>query len=190
MRSADRTTWPKRVLAACVVVSVCLIIGTGCAAGQHDVAVRSEFMQYDKVAIWPPEVQGQSEGGLQRLHEELFLPRWMEAFPRQSVIERRDIRVALGEQELLPGRMDDQTRAQIRRLLGVKGVVFPNYSVTEWCQLHIKVLDTETGQVVAAITRKREVKDESVNRAADALIADSIRDLRDAAGRPGDAAAK
>lgn len=154
----------------------------GCLPDRRDVAVRPEFRQYDKVAIWPPDMQGREQGGLVRLHEELFLPRWMAAFPDQSVIERRDIRVALGEQEILPGRIDDETRAKIRRLTGVKGIVFPNYSISDWCQLHIKVLDTETGQIAAAITRRRHAgKNQSVDAVADVLIDMAICDLRDTA---------
>jgi hypothetical protein len=173
------------------LLAVCLaVLGVlGCQTDARDVNVRPVFNTYDKVAIWPPEmsrVTGQGEGGLVRLHEELFLPRWMSAFPSQSVVERRDLGVAIGEQELLPERMKAETRAKLREIYGVKAIVFPNYSVMEWCQLHIKVIDTETGEDVAAITRKLDLgKKQSVNRAADALIERAIHDLRAEAARAG-----
>jgi hypothetical protein len=175
-------------------VSLLVVAGlsvlAGCAPNLSDVAVRPEFKTIDKVAIWPTQ-KPDAEGGLVRLYEELFIPRWMAAFPKQEVFERRDTRVPIGEQDILPSRLDDETRAEIRRLHGVKGIIFPNYSVTDWCQVHIKVIDTATGEIVASITRRRKLeKDRSANALADELIRCAVADLAHASLSPPQKAAE
>lgn len=118
-----------------------VMLEAGCVAPitWRDTVVRPAFAKYDKVAIW---------SRLERGQEELFIPLYMEAFPNQAVVERRDLETIIGEQDILPDRLDGSSRAKIRRILGVKAIVFPNYSGS---QLSIKVIDTETGEIVACV---------------------------------------
>ena len=90
-------------------------------------------------------------GQLDRTQEELFTPLYMKAFPHQALVERRDLEQVIGEQDLAPERMKDETRANVRRILGVTAIVFPNYTEEKPGQLSIKVVDTESGEIVAAI---------------------------------------
>lgn len=158
----------------------------GCA-DRADVAVRREFLGYDKVAIWPRYEN--AEGGLYRQHEELFLPLYMKAFPEHQIVERRDMQVLLGEQDILPERLDPELRAKARRIFGVKAFVFPNYTF-DARQFAIKVVDTETGYITASLLVSRSADDkDSVNNVAEKLIRKAMRELSEAA-RSGDPPAK
>lgn len=172
---------------SCVVglVFALSVASAGCAH-RADVAVRPEFIGYDKVAIWPRYEAAASDGGLQRVHEELFLPLYMQAFPQHRIVERRDLQVVLGEQDILPERLDPKLRAEVRRVYGVKAFVFPNYT-PELAQLAIKVIDTETGEIVASSVTKQtsDSEDASRHEVAEALIREAIRELHRAAAQAG-----
>ncbi|MEP0845899.1 MAG: hypothetical protein HRF50_03650 [Phycisphaerae bacterium] len=170
------------------LAGLALILTAGPAGCAHraDVAVRPEFIGYDKVAIWPRYEAAASDGGLQRVHEELFLPLYMQAFPQHRIVERRDLQVVLGEQDFLPERLDPKLRAEVRRVYGVKAFVFPNYT-PELAQLAIKVIDTETGEIVASSVTKQtsDSEDASRHEVAEALIREAIREPHRAAAQAG-----
>lgn len=137
MRSPCRAGWAAQVsliFALALAVSGCAMTGP--------VAVRPEFRTYKKIAIFPQ---------LSRTQEELFIPLYMAAFPDQTLVERRDLLPILGEQDMLPERMNDETRAKIRRIFGVEIIVYPSYTAGCPSQLAVKAIDTETGAIVAAI---------------------------------------
>jgi len=114
----------------------------GCSKMHVESVARSSFRIKGRVAIL---------GQLTRVQEELFTPLYMKAFAHQALVERRDIDRIIGEQDLSPDRLREETRAKIRRILGVTAIVYPNYTETNPGQLSIKVIDTETGEIVAAI---------------------------------------
>lgn len=122
-------------LSATVAFIVCLL-QVGCAT--VDVASTSQFKSYDRVAIWT---------NLDRTDEELFVPLYMNAFPSQTLVERRDVQAVIGEQGILPDRLDEATRARIRKILGVKAIVYPTATATQFA---VKVIDTETGAIAAS----------------------------------------
>ncbi len=159
-----------------------LVVASAGCAHRADVAVRPEFVGYDKVAIWPRFEADVGDGGLQRVHEELFLPLYMQAFPQHRIYDRRDLQVVLGEQDILPERLDPKLRAEVRRIHGVKAFVFPNYT-PQLAQLAIKVIDTETGEIVASSVTKRssDSDKESLDTVAERLIREAIRELHRAA---------
>jgi len=125
------------MLSATLILSAA---SAGCAT-HADVCVRPQYHDYQKVAIW---------ARLDRTAEELFIPLYMDAFPRQALVERRDLETVLDEQDILPERLDEQTRAKIRQVFGVEAIVFPNYTPA-MRQLAVKAIDTETGEIVAAL---------------------------------------
>lgn len=180
-RYALRGRTPQTAGVLALAFAAAMVVGCG---GDADVAVRPEFNHYDKVAIWPRFPTGQTEGGLERLHEELFLPRYMRAFPQQRLVERRDLKTVIGEQDLLPERLNDETRARIRQIFGVKGLVFPNYTQGPTCQLAIKVIDTETGEIAAALVERKNVGRDGVPP-TDELIRQAIDRLARAARAAG-----
>lgn len=147
---------------------------TGCLDRMEDtVAVRPVFKTYDRVAII---------SRLERDREDVFIPLYMKAFPDQSLVERRDVADILGEQDILPDRLDDATRAKLRKILGVKAIVFPNFSAGSKSQLALKIIDTETGEIAASTTVSgKDYWDGSgtsfkklVSRAIDVLKADLL----------------
>jgi len=127
----------------CSVVLLPMLLSglVGCSM-TTDVSVKPVFNTYDKIAIWTR---------LSRTQEELFIPLYMKEFPKQSLVERRDLEEIITEQDILPDRLDDKTRAEIRRIYGVKAIVFPNYTAGCPNQLSVKGIDTETGEIVAAV---------------------------------------
>lgn len=142
---------------ALVLLVAALLAGTAGCATTADVAVGPRFSTYRKVSIWP-SFGGADPGGLQRSHEELFLPLYMDAFPQQALVERRDLQSIIGEQDILPERLDPESRAKIRRILGVEGIVFPNYTPGYTPQLAVKVIDTETGVITASLLVQQRAK--------------------------------
>ncbi|MCP4707716.1 MAG: hypothetical protein GY869_03750 [Planctomycetes bacterium] len=133
-------SWTKYFLIG-LFFAVLLSLG-GCVVpmANSDVGMRLVFDTYDKVAIW---------GSLSRQDEEEFIPLWMSSFPKQTLVERRDLESIMGEQDILPERLDNATRAEIRRILGVKGLIYPSFSTSD--QFSVKVIDTETGEIVASV---------------------------------------
>jgi hypothetical protein len=126
-----------------LVLAAAASLPAGCAGGAGsaavEVAATRQFDAYDRVAIW---------ANLNRQDEELFIPLYMNAFPSQTLVERRDVEAILGEQDILPDRLDESTRARLRRILGVKALVYPSATTG---QVAIKVVDTETGAISASV---------------------------------------
>ena len=97
--------------ALCLTMIVQMI--AGCITST-EVAVRPTFSYYDRVAIW---------ANLSRSQEELFIPLYMKAFPHHTLVDRRDIQLIVGREEMMPDQLDEATREQIRRDLGVEAIV-------------------------------------------------------------------
>lgn len=173
--------FPRTSLLPAALVLIASLVGCG---ANVDVSVRPIFNGYEKVAIWPDQ---QTELGLQRIYEEVLLPRYMNAFPKQSIIDRRDLDPILGEQEFLPDRLDDETRAKIREIKGVEAIVAPNYTAGPPSQLAVKVIDTETGENAAACVVLEDGKrgDESERAVAIKLIRQAVAALETASQRTG-----
>src|SRR4051812_2084487 len=95
------------------IASLALVIAlAGCRSSSRgiEVDVRDEFLTYDRVALW---------SSLNRETEDYFIPLYMQAFPTQTLVERRDVSAIIGEQDILPERLDEATRAKLRKILGV-----------------------------------------------------------------------
>lgn len=131
---------PLVALAACVLV--------GCSMHVESVS-RQSFSLKGRVAIL---------GQLSRDQMELFIPLYMKAFPHQALVERQDLVTVIREQDLPQRRLRPETHAKLRRILGVTAIVYPNYTPKDPGQLSIKVIDTESGEIVAAILVTREVE--------------------------------
>jgi hypothetical protein len=142
-RSEEARSVRQQIINLSIVGLMIWMVG-GCATSV-EVATREPFYTYNRVAM---------VSNLSRQQEELFIPIYMKAFPHQSVVERRDLAAVVGEQDLLPERLDEQTRAKLKQLLGVEALVVPSFTPkTEQgrSQLSLKVVDTESGEVTAAV---------------------------------------
>jgi hypothetical protein len=124
------------------IASLALVIAlAGCRSSSRgiEVDVRDEFLTYDRVALW---------SSLNRETEDYFIPLYMQAFPTQTLVERRDVSAIIGEQDILPERLDEATRAKLRKILGVKAIVYPRAFKEGFA---IKVIQTETGAISASV---------------------------------------
>jgi len=130
------------------VFALLIVIASGvglgaCSNTDIEATARPSIGAYNRVAIWT---------NLSRSLEEYFLPVYMRTFPNQTLVERRDLTEVLSEQDLLPDRLDPAKRAELRRVYGVEAIVYPNLSGERASrQLSLKVIDTVTGEIVAAV---------------------------------------
>lgn len=112
----------------------------GCASTPKDpIVVRQEFKAYDKVAI---------SARMTREDEDYFIPLYMAAFPRQHIVDGRDLATAVGNPHLLPEQFDVGVRENLRKNFGVKAVLFPNLSANH---LAIKAIDTTSGEITMSV---------------------------------------
>lgn len=123
---------------------ILLVFGTtGCSNTLTESDSRLRFASYRRVAVL---------SRLERAEEEYFIPKYMQAFPNQTLVERRDLAEVLTEQDLLVDRIDPEKRVALHRLFGVDGIVYPNFTESNRInQFAVKIVDTLTGEIVAAV---------------------------------------
>src|SRR2546421_711741 len=92
-----------------LVNAAALLVGCRSSTRGIEVDVRDDFLTYDRIALCST---------LNRETEDFFIPLYMQAFPTQTLVERRDVSTVTGEQDLLPERLDEATRAKLRKILG------------------------------------------------------------------------
>lgn len=134
-----------------IMVAVLAAIITDCCGIQTTASVKPILAVYEKTAIiW----KGNDESFL----ETLFLSFWMETFPNQIIVERKDISKVISERDLLKWRLRETTRARLQRILKVDAIVIAHFliekrriSVEESnSNLTIKIIDTKTGEISAS----------------------------------------
>jgi len=127
-------------LTVAILLFVIATVAAGCQTSTPgvEVNVRDDFLTYDRIAL---------VSTLNRETEDFFIPLYMNAFPSQTLVERRDVNAIIGEQDLLPERLNEETRAKLRRILGVKAIVYPRSFKEGFA---IKVIQTETGAIAAS----------------------------------------
>lgn len=143
------------------------------------VTVKPGFSRYRKVAlIW--------QNGGTDIYETFFLTNWMDSFPNQTLIERKEISKIIREQDLLPGRLNNRTRARIREVLGVDALIlvifygeFRRYLLpSRIVDLSIKVVDTETGVItVSAVSQGKHGSIDSKIVEAIKIIESKTKDI-------------
>ena len=163
---ARKNTPMVLVVAVAAVAAAGLYLSPGCAT-YTEAAGRIEFLNYQRVAI---------VSNLERRHEEYFIPMYMQEFPHQQLVERRDLQSVFDEQDLAPDRLNPATRARLREVWGVQAIVYPSITDGTFNQLSLKVIDTETGQIMAAVMVTRRdgwlgppTEQQMMRRAIDAL---------------------
>jgi len=115
----------------------------GCSTTHAEATARSPYAGYQKVAI---------VNQLSREQEEYFIPKYMQAFPTQSLVERRDLNTVIDENEKFPDKLPPEKLAKLAAF-GVEAIIYPHFTeVTDTSdQFSIKVIDTHTGEIVAAV---------------------------------------
>jgi len=96
--------------------------------------------------------------GLTPEQEQIFMASYLRAFPLPIVtfVERYRLKDIIGEQDLLQGRLDDSTRAKIRRILGVEALIMCTYYDDDAVaaggkKLRIRIVDSETGAIIGSV---------------------------------------
>ena len=127
-----------------------LTIPTGCAPRPSIQALftRPELLSRGRLAVL----------GLTPEQEQIFMASYTRAFPSPVItfVERNRLKDILGEQDLLQGRLDDATRAKIRRILGVEALIMCSYYDGEAVKtgskkLRIRIVDSETGVILGSV---------------------------------------
>src|SRR4030042_1475939 len=92
--------------------------------------------------------------GLTPEQEQIFMAHYIKAFPAQLItfVERSRLQEIIGEQDLLQGRLDDNTRAKIKRLLGVEALIMCTYYDGSGApgikKLRVRIVGSETGALI------------------------------------------
>jgi hypothetical protein len=96
--------------------------------------------------------------GLTPEQEQIFMASYTKAFPGQIItfVERYRLKDIIGEQDLLQGRLDENTRAKIKRILGVEALIMCSYYDDDaggagGKKLRIRIVDSETGAIIGSV---------------------------------------
>ncbi len=95
--------------------------------------------------------------GLTPEQEQMLMARYTKTFSVQMVtfVERYRLKDIIGEQDLLNGRLDGETRARMKRILGVEALVMCTYYASDTdgsgMKLRIRIVDSETGAIIGSV---------------------------------------
>jgi hypothetical protein len=95
--------------------------------------------------------------GLTPEQEQIFMAAYTKAFPGQAItfVERNRLYDILDEQDLLEGRLNEQTRARIKQIFGVEALIMCTYSdattPTSGTKLRVRIVNSETGAIVGSV---------------------------------------
>lgn len=95
--------------------------------------------------------------GLTPEQEQILMACYTKTFTGQMItfVERKRLQDILGEQDLLKGRLNDSTRAEIKRILGVEALILCEYydETAEGTgkKLRIRIVDSETGAIIGSV---------------------------------------
>jgi hypothetical protein len=159
-----------KVIAACFL----MFFMSGCSyhIREQGVFARPALLKYKRLAVL----------GLSAEHEQMFMATYIDTFPAQPVtfVERGRLKDIISEQDLLPGRLDESKRAQVRRIFGVEALILANCNLGYYDQsVRIRVVDTETGEITASSMVKTDMDFFSVTYPSDEeLIRRAVLALR------------
>ena len=127
-----------------------LAILPGCGQGRSSVQAlftRPELLSRGRLAVL----------GLTAEQEQMLMACYTKTFSVQIItfVERNRLQDIIGEQDLRKGRLDDETRAKIRRIFGVEALIMCEYydSTTGGSgkKLRIRIVDSETGAILGSV---------------------------------------
>jgi hypothetical protein len=140
----------RRLRFSVVLAIAGLAVLAGCARKPNVQALftRPELLSRGRLAVL----------GLTPEQEQIFMASYVRAFPGQIItfVERNRLKDILGEQDLLKGRLDDNTRAKIKRILGVEALIMCTYYDDEGAamggkKLRVRIVDSETGAILGSV---------------------------------------
>ena len=122
----------------------------GCGQGRSSTQAlftRPELLSRGRLAVL----------GLTPEQEQLLMARYTKTFSVQMVtfVERNRLGDLIGEQDLLAGRLNVDTRAKIKRILGVEALIMCAYYDATTSRggkkLRIRIVDSETGAIIGSV---------------------------------------
>jgi hypothetical protein len=150
------------------LIVVCLTILTGCQRKMQALFTKPKLSECGRLAVL----------GLDPEQEQIFMASYTNAFHRLAVtfVERNRLRDILSEQDLLEGRLNDQTRAKLKQIFGVEALVMCHYYDAGGVggkKLRIRIVDSETGAIIGSvITRAGDNFERHCNAAVRAIKMD------------------
>jgi hypothetical protein len=131
------------------LISAGLAVLAGCARNPKTQALftRPELITYSRLAVI----------GLTPEQEQIFMACYTKAFPGQVItfVERNRLKEIITEQDLLKGRLNENTRARIKQLFGVEALIMCTYyegpDGTGEKKLRVRVVDTATGVITGSV---------------------------------------
>lgn len=136
------------VLAFFVIVSLVNITGCVPKPNIQGLFTRHELLSCGRLAVL----------GLTEEQEQLFMASYLRAFPLRMItfVERYRLKDIIGEQDLLKGRLNENTRAKIRKILGVEALIMCTYYEDEAVsaggkKLRVRIVDSETGAILGSV---------------------------------------
>jgi len=149
-----------------------LVLLAGCEGNTRAVFTKPELLTYERLAVI----------GLDPENEQVFMAAYIKTFISRSItfVERSRLAEIIGEQDLLQGRLNDRTRAKIKKILGVEALIMCEYSQANdrpgsQKKLRVRVVDSETGAIVgSALTETYSNFSQHAQAAAEALRADLL----------------
>ena len=146
----------RRSIAArrCMPVALFVAAGlawltAGCAERTTGLFTQSELKAYKRLAVL----------GLTPEQEQIFMACYIKGFPEQPTVfvERGRLQDIIKEQDLLKPaeRLDDATRAKIRKILGVEALILCNYEEgpagKAMKKLRVRIVDSASGAIVGSV---------------------------------------
>lgn len=139
---------PLRSISLLLLVVLALLQGCGQRRSSvQALFTRPELLSRGRLAVL----------GLTPEQEQLLMARYTKTFSVQMVtfVERNRLKDLIGEQDLLAGRLNVDTRAKIKRILGVEALIMCSYydATTEGSgkKLRIRIVDSETGAIIGSV---------------------------------------
>ncbi len=145
----NATAWAK---AHPTVFLTVLILLAGCSQNTSALFTKPELLTYERLAVL----------GLNLEQEQIFMAAYVKTFVSRPVtfVERSQLNNILGEQDLLKDRpqerLDDKTRAKIRKIWGVEALIMCEYYKDEKLpgspqKLRVRIVDSETGAIIGSV---------------------------------------
>ena len=95
--------------------------------------------------------------GLTPEQEQIFMAHYIKAFPAQVItfVERNQLQEIISEQDLLQGRLDENTRAKLKRLFGVEALIMCTYydgsDGLGIKKFRVRIVDSATGAIIGSV---------------------------------------
>lgn len=130
------------------VIGIGTLLLTGCEGKARAVFTKPELLTHDRLAMV----------GLDPENEQIFMAAYVKTFISRPItfVERSRLAEIMGEQDLLQGRLDDRTRAKLKKILGVEALIMCQYYKDDDrpgspMKLRVRIVDSETGAIVGSV---------------------------------------